>query len=282
MNESKRQLLAALRKKRVINPFGRTLPPKRMERAYQRDLLRMVNTYRQAVRQVLFPQLPKILAEAYQYRPTEKMDSAGDAAKKAKELLRLAKSTASQSYSEEEIKSIAKRKGQEIADFNEEVFQRNLKRVAGADIFLDQPWLAGEITLFTEQNVSLITSIPEAAFSQVESIVNQAIQRGLRAEDIEDDIEARFDVSESRAKLIARDQVNKLNSQLTQLRQTDLGIEKYIWRTSLDERVRDSHAAKEGNVYRWDDPPNDTGHPGEDFQCRCTAEPVLDDLLADE
>jgi len=46
----------------------------------------------------------------------------------------------------------------------------------------------------------------------------------------------------------------------------------YIWRTSGDGKVRDSHAANNGKIFAWDDPPP-TGHPGEDFGCRCTAEP---------
>jgi uncharacterized protein with gpF-like domain len=85
---------------------------------------------------------------------------------------------------------------------------------------------------------------------------------------------------------------------LTQLRQTELGVSKYIWRTSRDERVRESHRAMEGRTAVWDDPAvylDDEGdrhprsgiggvelHPGEDFQCRCFAEPVLEDLLPDE
>ena len=36
---------------------------------------------------------------------------------------------------------------------------------------------------------------------------------------------------------------------------------------------------KDGKTFRWDTPPDDTGHPGEDYGCRCTAEPKLDDLL---
>lgn len=46
----------------------------------------------------------------------------------------------------------------------------------------------------------------------------------------------------------------------------------YIWRTQGDENVRPSHAANNGPVFAWDDPPP-TGHPGEDYGCRCTAEP---------
>ncbi len=45
-------------------------------------------------------------------------------------------------------------------------------------------------------------------------------------------------ISNSRAKLLARDQVGKLNGRLTQRRQQDIGVEMYIWSTSRDERMR--------------------------------------------
>lgn len=48
----------------------------------------------------------------------------------------------------------------------------------------------------------------------------------------------------------------------------------YIWRTRDDEKVRPSHADNNGRVFAWDDPP-ETGHPGEDYGCRCTAEPFM-------
>ena len=46
----------------------------------------------------------------------------------------------------------------------------------------------------------------------------------------------------------------------------------YIWRTRNDGKVRSSHADQEGRVFSWNDPPVG-GHPGEDYNCRCTAEP---------
>lgn len=48
----------------------------------------------------------------------------------------------------------------------------------------------------------------------------------------------------------------------------------YIWRTRRDGKVRSSHAEREGQIFSWDDPP-EGGHPGEDYGCRCTAEPYL-------
>ena len=40
-----------------------------------------------------------------------------------------------------------------------------------------------------------------------------------------------------------------------------------------------SHQEKEGNRYSWDAPPADTGHPGQDYNCRCSAQPDLSGLL---
>jgi GNAT superfamily N-acetyltransferase len=50
---------------------------------------------------------------------------------------------------------------------------------------------------------------------------------------------------------------------------------RYVWLTSGDERVRASHAANDGKIFDWDDPPP-TGHPGADYGCRCVAVPYAD------
>lgn len=72
---------------------------------------------------------------------------------------------------------------------------------------------------------------------------------------------------------------------INQLRQQDLGIERYIWRSQDDAKVRDSHAEYDDQVFRWDEPPAG-GHPGQAHNCRCVAEPVApgsrtDVILAD-
>jgi len=72
---------------------------------------------------------------------------------------------------------------------------------------------------------------------------------------------------------------------INQLRQQDLGIERYIWRSQDDAKVRDSHAEYDDQVFRWDEPPAG-GHPGQAHNCRCVAEPFApgsrtDVILAD-
>lgn len=126
------------------------------------------------------------------------------------------------------------------------------------------------------ENIDLITSIPTQYLDRVQDIIKENMAEGLRWESLVEEIEHAGDVTRTRAKIIARDQTGKMNGAFNEARQQSLGIERYEWQTSGDERVRDSHAEHDGKMYRWDDPPEDTGHPGQDILCRCTAIPIVD------
>lgn len=134
---------------------------------------------------------------------------------------------------------------------------------------------------FRRENVRLIGSVLDDQISEVSELVREAVRTGRRVEDLAEDIEARFGVSTSRARLIARDQVLKANSAMTQTRMTAAGVSRYRWSTSRDERVRPMHRELEGQIFSWSDPPVTTpkgerNHPGEDYQCRCLPVAVLD------
>lgn len=53
-----------------------------------------------------------------------------------------------------------------------------------------------------------------------------------------------------------------------------LQLETYIWRSQDDARVRAAHAEYDDRVFAWSDPPAG-GYPGEAWNCRCTAEPII-------
>ena len=55
----------------------------------------------------------------------------------------------------------------------------------------------------------------------------------------------------------------------------------YIWRTKKDDKVRGKHAEREGEIFNWHVPP-EGGHPGEDYNCRCWAEPYKPERYADK
>lgn len=168
--------------------------------------------------------------------------------------------------------------------------QRNLKAVddglraaikqnVGVDIsgiFANDVEIRTAMQAALKANVELITSIPDQYFEKLEKAVSDNWIDGMSYEDVAAAVQHVTDITESRAKLIGRDQTSKMNGAFNGIRQQSVGIEKYIWRTSEDERVRDSHAELDGQTFRWDDPPAETGNPGEDVLCRCVAEAVFD------
>ena len=159
----------------------------------------------------------------------------------------------------------------------------NLKNQTGIDLsayLRNSPNIAERVNTLTAGNVQLIKSIRSQYLDKVQNAVMQAMVKGTLNKDLAAQIKDLGKTTEKRAMFIARDQSSKLNAALTQARHEDVGIKKYMWSTSLDERVRDSHADKEGQIFEYTNPPADTGHPGHDFNCRCVAIPVLDDVVS--
>lgn len=157
-------------------------------------------------------------------------------------------------------------------------FYKAMKKAVGIDLFgaLAEEGVTDVIAQKTAENVELIQSIPDEYFKKLMNIVGQGTTTGEPAQSM---IDAIFSLGEStynRAKLIARDQTQKVNAAITQTRQESLGITKYRWRTVGDERVRTEHIHNNGKIFEWSKPPKNTGHPGHDIQCRCIAEPIID------
>lgn len=131
------------------------------------------------------------------------------------------------------------------------------------------------------ENTQLIRNMNAEQMGKLETLFLRSLRDGSRSNQIEADVAAILDTSVNRARLIARDQIGKLNGQLDRRKQTDAGLDSYIWRGIGDSRERPAHVAREGVVFRWDQPPSD-GAPGQPVQCRCSPEPNLEPLLGPE
>lgn len=149
------------------------------------------------------------------------------------------------------------------------------KRVLGIDPRID-PGVGPVLNSFVIENVRLISSVAEDQQRRVKKILDENL--GLRVEELSEKLQNEFGVTQSRANLIARDQTLKLAGDLTRIRQTNAGIGQYVWTSSGDERVREEHALLDGEVFSWSSGHPTEGHPGQTFQCRCTAYPVVPGL----
>ena len=135
--------------------------------------------------------------------------------------------------------------------------------------------------LMNEQ-VVLIQSIPTQAAERVHKLVLENVAEQGRASEIAEEIKRSGKVASSRATLIARTEVARTASLLTQSRAEHIGSDGYIWRTAHDSDVRPSHKKMEGKFVKWSSPPTLdglTGHAGQLPNCRCFAEPVIPEEL---
>ncbi|WP_257005668.1 phage minor head protein [Haemophilus sp. CCUG 60358] len=161
----------------------------------------------------------------------------------------------------------------------------NLKNQTGIDLsayLRNSPNIVERVNELTVSNIQLIKSIRTQYLDKVQNAVMQAMVQGSLNKDLAEQLKKLGKDVESRAMLIARDQSSKLNAALTRARHEEAGIKKYMWSTSGDERVRESHAEKDGQIFEYTNPPADTGHPGHDVNCRCVQIPVLDDIVKPE
>lgn len=180
----------------------------------------------------------------------------------------------------------------EVVKFNARNLNRTLSSAIGQTTPLEivggEEWLKHAVAEFVAENVALIRSIPSEFFSDMEKQLTRAIADGVRWEDLAQMIEDRYGITENRARTIARDQINKFVGDLNRVRQQDLGIERFVWRTMGDERVRtdktegpgEGHRERNGVTYEWTSPPNGET-PGEPINCRCYGEPVLPETETD-
>jgi SPP1 gp7 family putative phage head morphogenesis protein len=136
-------------------------------------------------------------------------------------------------------------------------------------------------------NAHFISSVPnDIAKHLTEHVASEAIA-GVRAESLLQSIRAIAPhLTKTRAQLIARTETAKSQAAIVEVRATQIGIDWYQWDTSNDQRVRESHKHMDGVYCQFSSPPSpeqlsgepSVGYynPGNIWNCRCSAFPVVD------
>lgn len=173
---------------------------------------------------------------------------------------------------------------------------RELQRTLSIDLRGTEKGLDPQVERFVRDNVQLVKSVQYDQLARMRELVSTYHAGQETAGTLADQLVATFKLSDARADLIARDQTLKLNANISQLRQQQVGVTQYYWTTAGDERVRGNpaglypnssqdHWKLDGLLFSWSDPPivddrnGARAHPGVYFQCRCVAVPHVDALL---
>jgi SPP1 gp7 family putative phage head morphogenesis protein len=147
--------------------------------------------------------------------------------------------------------------------------------------------------LITE-NARLITSFGQMRIGKGRNLTKQIVDfvqaeqmKGRRSSAIAWDLMRQYPkVAEGKINLIARTEVSKSATALTQARSESLGLNYYVWRSTKDGRVRPAHWLMNRVVVPWADPPAPEAlrgvqstlgeyHAGNCPNCRCYPEPLI-------
>lgn len=196
-----------------------------------------------------------------------------------------------------------------VNQYNKDKFMSYMRKVLGINIgaIVDEA-MKDQLDVMMMESASYIKTIPDYLVGKVAQRVLQHYKGEPMPENrtLRQQIREEFKVSDGRAKVLARDQTSKMNTSISAIRQTNLGIDTYIWKTVEDERVvgrpggkypkitklHRNHWMMQGLLCKWDDPTvysDDKGktwkkrlqqmpqnHPGVDIMCRCRAAPYID------
>jgi hypothetical protein len=152
------------------------------------------------------------------------------------------------------------------------------------------------LNLSINDNVNKITTVSSAYFDNIKDLTLNAYKKGIDNETLVKQVKAYVDKgalnTKANAKLIATDQIQKLNASLDMIRAKSNGIDAGIWRTSRNARVRDDHKILEGALINMDGPypitvskgkrAGERNPPGHDINCKCYFELVLDYILGEQ
>jgi SPP1 gp7 family putative phage head morphogenesis protein len=127
---------------------------------------------------------------------------------------------------------------------------------------------------FPNEQEKLIKNLRDDYVDSLNTILFSSYQKGIPIQQLADDIENQFGISQRKAKLIARNETKNTNTQLNNKQAKSLGFETGTWLTSEDERVRSIHAKHSNKEYEigvgLDDGKGGEEEPGDAINCRCT------------
>ena len=180
-------------------------------------------------------------------------------------------------------------------------FLKGVNRAVGLDVqgMLQNEGVDEIMKATLAYNVTKVTNMTSDYLDRVEAIVLDGMTNGRYPSVIAKSLQESVGISERRAKMIARDQVAKLNSAIDAERSENLGIKYYQWSTSDDQRVSGNpqgrypnskikcyRIAKQNNglgegVFTYKDGAEYAGetklHPGTaHIGCRCRRIPLIE------
>lgn len=251
--------------------------PRNIEREFHAQIRAYNTQFKETVRRVLFPLIKQMTTLT-----RDTVDGIGEDINRAIESVKNEFNfiTVAEGISTKMVKRSMR--------VNELKTKKTIENAIGVDLgsIIEAENLTEFVELQTIQNAELIKKVPQDTLEDIRRIVLNGLSEGKRHEEITRLISGNakgtaFAKMNNRIKVIARTEVAKLNSQITNKRLTNLGIKKAIWDASNDSRTRECHRRRNGKEYEiskglFNSCDGKTIQPGQEVNCRCVARPIVE------
>lgn len=156
-------------------------------------------------------------------------------------------------------------------------FASNIKYATNID--LSTMLGEGESAMTVEQaiarNVALVRDVSDTIRGKISATVFAGVSARTPVRELAKDINEILQGQKARSKRIASDQTVKMAAQLDRERLEQVGVDRFEWMHSRKAHPRKIHVARNGQVYKWDDPKVKGDLPGHAPFCGCKAKGVL-------
>jgi SPP1 gp7 family putative phage head morphogenesis protein len=135
---------------------------------------------------------------------------------------------------------------------------------------------------YTENLNTYAKDFTDKEYWKLRQTISDNVLEGFRSDRLINHFVSEYGVTKRKAKFLARQETSLMVAKYRQVRYEEVGLTKYKWISTPDKKVRPDHAKLDGKIFEYKNPPvTDSitlarNNPGEDFNCRCIALPILE------
>lgn len=207
-------------------------------------------------------------------------------------LLKLSKAAAKkllQQFSNERIDTISQKALSKLDKKSKEEFYKRVAAKTGINVadLIAKEGMKPTTNALVAETAQWIKTLRDDTFQKFTNNTLFAMSQGESLDTIVSQFDDVVAERKNHAKFLARNQVQNYNSITTKIRAQNLGITKAIWETAGDERVRPSHADREGQEFDLAEGLYSSLDdlyllPGADYNCRCTYTMIIPETVEEE
>lgn len=145
------------------------------------------------------------------------------------------------------FKLLAERMVREQSTLTTTELKRSINKTVGVDLshmFTDDKFRA-MFESSIDTNFSLIKSLKDDLLSKSRTQILSDMNKGLHPSSIAKNLNKKYGISKRRARLIARDQVSKINSDTSRFRMKQTGASLFRWVVSGNQKTGDGRVGKD-------------------------------------